>query len=101
MLQRMREVFGSEDVMDLPNLKAQDRRKVMAEVKMVDVLLHNLVMEAMNVTEVNRLGQGEEEEGERKTMVAMEIREEYWRVEKGFEQSRGDQEMDGSWAESA
>ena len=31
--------------MDLPNLKVVDRRKVMAEVKIVDGLLHNLVRE--------------------------------------------------------
>ena len=49
MLQRMREVFDSNDVVDVPNLKAQDRRKVMAEVKMVDGLLPNLVREGMNV----------------------------------------------------
>ena len=55
VLQKMREVFSSEEVVDLPNLKALDRRKVMVEVKMVDGLLHNLVREGMSVTEVNRL----------------------------------------------
>ena len=55
VLQKMREVFVSEEVVELPNLKALDRRKVMVEVKMVDGLLHNLVREGMSVTEVNRL----------------------------------------------
>ena len=55
VLQRMREVFVCEEVVEVPNLKAQERRKVMAEVKMVDGLLHNLVREGMHVTEVNRL----------------------------------------------
>ena len=113
VLQRMREVFGSKDVVDLPNLKAQDRRKVMAEVKMVDGLLHNLVRDGMNVTgepaclcrsvcgggATGSVGQGEEEEGEREAMVATEIGEEYWRVEEGFEQSGRDKERDGSWTE--
>ena len=55
VLQKMREVFVSEEVVELPNLKALDRRKVMVEVKMVDGLLHNLVREGMSATEVNRL----------------------------------------------
>ena len=55
VLKKMREVFASEEVVELPNLKALDRRKVMVEVKMVDGLLHNLVREGMSVTEVNRL----------------------------------------------
>ena len=55
VLKKMREVFASEEVVELSNLKALDRRKVMVEVKMVDGLLHNLVREGMSVTEVNRL----------------------------------------------
>ena len=45
VLKKMREVFASEEVVELSNLKALDRRKVMVEVKMVDGLLHNLVRE--------------------------------------------------------
>ena len=55
VLRRMREVLASEKTEDLPNLKAQDRRKVMAEVKMVDGLLKNLVTDGMEATGVNRL----------------------------------------------
>ena len=55
VLRRMREVLASEKTVDLPNLKAQDRRKVMAEVKMVDGLLNNLVTDGIEATEVNRL----------------------------------------------
>ena len=55
VLRRMREVLASEKTVDLPNLKAQDRRKVMAEVKMVDGLLKNLVTDGMEATAVNRL----------------------------------------------
>ena len=55
VLQRMKDVFESEESVDLPNLQAQDRRKVMTEVKMVDGLLNNLVRDGMEVTEVNRL----------------------------------------------
>ena len=97
VLRRMREVLASEKTVDLPNLKAQDRRKVMAEVKMVDGLLNNLVTDGMEATEVNRLlyvgafvvaerldllGKGKKKE--REAMVATEIGEEYWRLEEGF-----------------
>lgn len=36
ILKKMREVFESEEWMQVPGLKAQDRRKVNREVKLVD-----------------------------------------------------------------
>ena len=54
-LGKLREVFESDEVVEIPNLKAQDRRKVAEEVKLVDGLLHNIVSDGMSVTEVNRL----------------------------------------------
>lgn len=39
----------------VPNLRAADRKKVMKEVEMVEGVMHNLVRDGMNVSEVNRL----------------------------------------------
>jgi len=36
-------------------LKAQDRRKIAEEVKLVDGLMHNIIRDGMTVTDVNRL----------------------------------------------
>ena len=40
---------------EVPNLRATDRRKVMKEVELVDGLMHNLISDEMDVTDVNRL----------------------------------------------
>ena len=42
-VQKMRVVFGSEEWVEVPGLKAQDRRKVNREMKVVEGLMHNLV----------------------------------------------------------
>ena len=52
---RMKEVFESNEWLDVPSLKAQDRRKVNKEVHLVEGLMHNLVKPGMTVSEVNRL----------------------------------------------
>ena len=49
----MRAVFGSEERVEVPGLKAQDRRKVNREVKVVDGLMLNLVKDRR--PEINRL----------------------------------------------
>ena len=53
VLQEMRAVFGSEELVELPGLKAQGRRN--GEVKVVKVLMHNLVKDGIPVSEINRL----------------------------------------------
>ena len=55
VFRKLKEVFDNGLWEDIPNLKAQDRRKVSKEVILVDGLLHNLIHEGMTVTEVNRL----------------------------------------------
>ena len=44
VLQKMRPVFGSEEWVEAPGLKAQDRTKVNKEAKVVEQLMHNLGM---------------------------------------------------------
>ena len=52
---KMRAVFGIEEWVGVPGLKAQDRRKVNREVKIVQVLMHNPVKDCMSVLEISRL----------------------------------------------
>ena len=54
-LKLLREVFKGDESVKIPILKAQDGREIGEEVKMVDRLMHNLVRDDMNVTEVNWL----------------------------------------------
>ena len=55
MLVKMRQMMEGEEVIDVPSLKAYDKRKVMAEVKLVDSLLGHLVSPNMSITDVNQL----------------------------------------------
>ena len=51
----LRKVCDSGEGKEIPNLRAYDRRKVMREVNLVDGVMHNVISENMNVTDVNRL----------------------------------------------
>ena len=51
----LRKVRDNGEWKEVPNLRAYDRRKVMREVNLVDGVMHNLISENMNVTDVNRL----------------------------------------------
>ena len=53
----MRAVFGSEEWVHVPGLKAQNKRKANREVKLVQGLMHNLVKDGMLVSEI-RTGWG-------------------------------------------
>ena len=55
VLKRIREIFQTDDMVEIPSLKAKDRRRVMKEVNIVNGLLHNVYMEKVDVTSVNRL----------------------------------------------
>ena len=55
ILDKLREVFNSENTREVPSMKSVDRRKVKAEVDLVEGVIHNLVKDGMTVTEVNRL----------------------------------------------
>ena len=55
VLARLREVFHSDKTIEVPSMKSVDRRKVKAEVDLIEGVIHNLVREGMSVTEVNRL----------------------------------------------
>ena len=52
MLRKVRDDGKWEEV---PNLRAVERKKVMAEVELVDGVMHNLLRQRLGVTEVNRL----------------------------------------------
>ena len=52
MLRKVRDDGKWEEV---PNLRAVERKKVKAEVELVDGVMHNLLRQGMDVTEVNRL----------------------------------------------
>ena len=51
----MKNVYDSDVWVEVPGLKAQDRRKINKEVKMVESLMHNFVRKGMSVSDVNRL----------------------------------------------
>ena len=55
ILTKLREVFESKEVIDIPNLKTKDGREIGETVRIVDGLLHNFLAECTTVTEVNRL----------------------------------------------
>ena len=55
VLRLLREVHDNGEWKEVPNLRAYDRRKVMRQVDLVDGVMHNLLKQKMNVTEVNRL----------------------------------------------
>ena len=45
--------MSSEEWVEVPGLKAQDRRKVNREVTVVEGLMHNLVEDGMSEPEIN------------------------------------------------
>ena len=51
----LRKVRSDGEWKQVPNLRAYDRRKVLKEVQLVDGVMHNVIRQDMNVTEVNRL----------------------------------------------
>ena len=55
VLMKLRDVFGNGVEVIIRSLKAVDRKRVMAEVRLVDGLLHNLIHNYMTVTDINRL----------------------------------------------
>ena len=55
VMEKLRAVFEGSDLVTIPNLKSQDGRMIIKEVRMVDGLLHNLISDEMNLTQVNRL----------------------------------------------
>ena len=48
----MRAVFGSEEWVEVPGLKAQDRRKVSREAKVVEGLMHSPLKDGILVSEI-------------------------------------------------
>ena len=52
MLRKVRDNGKCEEV---PNLRAVERKRLMAEVDLVEGVMHNLLVQGMNVTQVNRL----------------------------------------------
>ena len=52
---KVREVYLKEQDESVPTLRAVDKRKVTAKLKMVNRILHNCLEDKMNVTKVNRL----------------------------------------------
>ena len=55
VLKRLREVFYSDEFQDIPSLKGKDRRLLMEEVNLVNMLIPNIKFEKVNVISVNRL----------------------------------------------
>ena len=55
VLDMLRQVRDNGEWKEVPNLRAVDRRKVMKEVALVDGVMHNMISEGMDVTDVNRL----------------------------------------------
>ena len=55
VLELLRKVQGDGKWLNVPNLRAQDRRKVKKEVEMVECVMHNVVWKGMKVCDVNRL----------------------------------------------
>ena len=55
VLAKLREIYDRDDLVEIPGIKAQDRRKVMKEVRLVDGLLHNLIRDSKSATEMQRL----------------------------------------------
>lgn len=55
VLEMMRKVRDDGKWKEVPNLRAVERKKVMAEVELVDGVMHNLLRQGMDCTEVNRL----------------------------------------------
>ena len=53
VLKRIREVYAKDEIVEVPSLKARERRKVNNEVKIVNGVIHNV--EVKTVTEVNKL----------------------------------------------
>ncbi len=55
VLARLREVFASEEVVQVPSLKSRNRGETTREVELVEGLLHNLLRKGMGITEVNKV----------------------------------------------
>ena len=51
----LRKVRDDGKWMEVRNLRAVERKRIMAEVDLVDGVMHNLLVQGMNVTQVNRL----------------------------------------------
>ena len=55
VLELLKETLTNGKLDELRNLKTVDRKKIMKEVKLVDGVMHNLLSDGMNVTDLNRL----------------------------------------------
>lgn len=55
VLERLREVFFSEESHDIPSLKGHDRKTLIREVNLVNRVTPNLKLDRVDVTSVNRL----------------------------------------------
>ena len=55
VLARIHEVFNSPSIVDIPSLKEKDTFQVSKETSLVNCLLHNVVVEDICVTTVNKL----------------------------------------------
>ena len=55
VLARLREVYNSEEVVQVPSLKSRNREQVNRELDVVEGLMPNLVSKGMTVAEVNKL----------------------------------------------
>lgn len=53
--EKMKIVYEGEETKEVPSLRAQDRKKVNKEIRVVEGLMSNFVTEGMTVTRVNRL----------------------------------------------
>ena len=55
MLVMLRKVRDDGKCKEVPNLRAVERKRLMVEVDLVEGVMHNLLVQGMNVTQVNRL----------------------------------------------
>ena len=55
VLEMLRKVRDDGKCEEMPNLRAVERKRLMVEVDLVEVVMHNLLGQGMNVTQVNRL----------------------------------------------
>ena len=68
LLRKVREVYLKEQDESIPTLKAVDKRKVRAKLKMVNRIIHNCLEDKMNVVVTEELGMigGKMADGKRK-----------------------------------
>jgi len=55
VLELLRKVKNDEEWKEVPNMRAVERKKLMKEVELLEGVMHNLLWQGMEVTEVNRL----------------------------------------------